>query len=444
MVNSGARLDRLPISPFHYRIFWLIGAGMFFDGYDLYVAGPVLGTTLKTGFSTLPQNGWFLSLTFIGMTLGSLMAGFLGDHYGRRFTYQFNLMIFGLASLAAAFAPDIDWLNAFRFVMGVGLGAEIVVGYGTMTEFVPPQVRGKWMAFMAFVVVSGLPATAILARLIIPSYGWRPLFVIAGIGALIVWYLRKKLPESPRWLEAKGKTDEAEALMRTIENEVSGGQKLPPPAMPKPLPAFTLSSLAGPKLLPLMIVGSVVLITINALIFGFVNWLPSFFVKQGLSITQSLNYTLVIISGSLIGCALGAFSADRLGRKFTIIGGSVWCIILGAIYPFMQQPEAVLGVGFVLIVGIYVLTAILYGVYTSELFPTEVRLRANGICNMFGRGATVVTPLLVVALFTTYGLVGVLAMMIGLLVIQIVVVAVWGIEPAKRRLEELEEGEAQA
>jgi putative MFS transporter len=442
MVNSGARLDRLPISSFHYRIFWLIGAGMFFDGYDLYVAGPVLGTTLKTGFSTLPQNGWFLSLTFIGMTLGSLMAGFLGDHYGRRFTYQFNLMIFGLASLAAAFAPDIDWLNALRFVMGVGLGAEIVVGYGTMTEFVPPQVRGKWMAFMAFVVVSGLPATAILARLIIPSYGWRPLFVIAGIGALIVWYLRKKLPESPRWLEAKGKTDEAGALMRTIENEVSGGQKLPPPAMPKPLPAFTLSSLAGPKLLPLMVVGSVVLITINALIFGFVNWLPSFFVKQGLSITQSLNYTLVIISGSLIGCALGAFSADRLGRKFTIIGGSVWCIILGAIYPFMQQPEAVLGVGFVLIVGIYVLTAILYGVYTSELFPTEVRLRANGICNMFGRGATVVTPLLVVTLFTTYGLVGVLAMMIGLLVIQIVVVAVWGIEPAKRRLEELEEGEA--
>ncbi len=442
MVNSGARLDRLPISPFHYRIFWLIGAGMFFDGYDLYVAGPVLGTTLKTGFSTLPQNGWFLSLTFIGMTLGSLMAGFLGDHYGRRFTYQFNLMIFGLASLAAAFAPDIDWLNALRFVMGVGLGAEIVVGYGTMTEFVPPQVRGKWMAFMAFVVVSGLPATAILARLVIPSYGWRPLFVIAGIGALIVWYLRKKLPESPRWLEAKGKTDEAEALLRTIENEVSSGQKLPPPAMPKPLPAFTLSSLAGPKLLPLMIVGSVVLITINALIFGFVNWLPSFFVKQGLSITQSLNYTLVIISGSLIGCALGAFSADRLGRKFTIIGGSVWCIILGAIYPFMQQPEAVLGVGFVLIVGIYVLTAILYGVYTSELFPTEVRLRANGICNMFGRGATVVTPLLVVALFTTYGLVGVLAMMIGLLVIQIVVVAVWGIEPAKRRLEELEESEA--
>ena len=438
MVNSGARLDRLPISAWHYRIFWLIGAGMFFDGYDLYVAAPVLGSAVKTGFSTLPQNGWFLSLTFIGMTLGSLMAGFLGDRYGRRFTYQFNLMIFGLASLAAAFAPDIYWLNGLRFVMGLGLGAEIVVGYGTMTEFVPPQVRGKWMAFMAFVVVSGLPATALLAFAIVPTWGWRPLFVIAGIGALIVWYLRKNLPESPRWLEAHGRGDEAEKLLQKIETEVAGGQKLPAPATAKPLPAYSLGSLAGPQLLPLMIVGSVVLITINTLIFGFVNWLPTFFVKQGLSITASLGYTLVIISGSLVGCAIGAFLADRLGRKKTIILGSLWTIVFGAIYPFMNDPSYLLTVGFLLIVGIYVLTALLYGVYTSELFPTEVRLRANGICNMFGRGATIVTPLIVVALFTTYGLVGVLALMIGLLAIQIVVVAAWGIEPAQRRLEELE------
>ena len=105
------------------------------------------------------------------MTLGSLLAGFLGDRYGRRFTYQFNLMIFGLASLAAAFAPDINVLNGLRLIMGVGLGAEIVVGYGTMTEFIPPQTRGKWMAFMAFVVVSGLPATAILGWAIVRVMG---------------------------------------------------------------------------------------------------------------------------------------------------------------------------------------------------------------------------------------------------------------------------------
>src|SRR6202034_3192757 len=138
-VNAGARLDRLPIGPFHRRIMMLIGIGMFFDGFDIYLAGTVLGVTLKSGFSTLPQNALFISSTFVGMMLGSFAAGFLGDRYGRRFTYQFNLLIFGLASLAATFAPDMTTLNILRFVMGLGLGAEIVVGYSTMTEFVPPQ-----------------------------------------------------------------------------------------------------------------------------------------------------------------------------------------------------------------------------------------------------------------------------------------------------------------
>ena len=437
-VNAGARLDRLPISSFHYRIFWLIGAGMFFDGYDLYVAGPVLGSAVQSGFSTLAQNGWFLSLTFIGMTLGSLIAGFLGDRYGRRFTYQFNLIIFGLASLAAAFAPSIDVLNALRFVMGIGLGAEIVVGYGTMTEFIPPQTRGKWMAFMAFVVVSGLPATALLAYFIVPAFGWRPMFVIAGIGALVVWYLRKALPESPRWLEANGRTAEAEALLQSIEREVAAGAPLPPVPAAVPTPVLGLGSLLTASLLRRMVVGSVTLITINALIFGFVNWLPTFFVQQGLSVTKSLAYTLVIVSGSLIGCAIGAFAADSLGRRPSIIGASLWTIVFGGLYPFVAEPLLVLAIGFLLIIGIYVLTAMLYGVYTAELFPTELRLRANGICNMFGRGATIVTPLVVVALFKGYGVGGVLGLMIALLIVQIIVVAAWGIEPARRGLEELE------
>jgi MFS transporter, putative metabolite:H+ symporter len=437
-VNAGARLDRLPISSFHYRIFWLIGAGMFFDGYDLYVGATVLGATVKSGFSTLQQNAHFVSLTFFGMTVGSLAAGFLGDHFGRRFTYQFNLMIFGLASLAAAFAPDMTWLNGLRFVMGLGLGAEIVVGYSTMTEFVPPRTRGRWLAFMSFVVVFGLPATAVLGTLIIPEFGWRPMFVIAGVGALIVWYLRKALPESPRWLEAHGRIDEAEALIRRIEAEAAAGRPLPPPAPPAPVPTWSLASLVSPTLLPRMVVGSVVLISINTLIFGFVTWLPTFFVQQGLSVTRSFAYTLVIVLGSPIGCALGAFGADYLGRRPSIIGASVLTIIFGGLYPFMVEPWLILTVGFLLIVAIYIQVAILFGVYTPELFPTEVRLRANGICNTLGRAATIVSPYIVVALFTAYGVGGVAGLMIALLLIQIAVVAAWGIEPAKRGLEELE------
>ncbi|HMH97543.1 MAG TPA: MFS transporter, partial [Bradyrhizobium sp.] len=179
-VNAGARLDRLPISSFHYRIFWLVGAGMFFDGYDLYIAGGVLASAIQTKFSTAPQNLQFISLTFVGMTLGALITGFVGDKFGRRFTYQINLLIFGLASLAAAFAQDMNQLIACCFMQGLGLGAEIVVGYSTLTEFVPPKTRGRWLSMMAFIVVAGFPVTALLGYLIIPAWGWRPMFIIAG------------------------------------------------------------------------------------------------------------------------------------------------------------------------------------------------------------------------------------------------------------------------
>jgi putative MFS transporter len=371
------------------------------------------------------------------MTIGSVIAGFLGDKFGRRFTYQFNLMVFGLASFAAAAAPSMDWLIAARFVMGLGLGAEIVVGYSTMTEFVPPASRGRWMSFMAFIVVAGFPATSVISTLVIPQWGWRPMFVIAGVGALIVWYLRKNLPESPRWLETNGREAEAEALMQKIEAEVSGGVPLPPPAVRPPLPVVPFGALFGAELLPRMIVGSVVLIVINTLIFGFVNWLPIFFNQQGIGITRSLAYTMVLAGGSLIGCAIGAWSADAFGRKPTIIGASVLSIVAGGIYPYMTTPETLLSVGFVLIVGIYILTALLYGVYTSELFPTEVRLRANGLCNMLGRGATVVSPFIVLALFKSYGVAGVIGLMIALLIVQIVVVATMGIETNRRGLESL-------
>src|SRR5258708_5455666 len=339
-VNAGARLDRLPISSFHRRIMWLIGAGMFFDGFDLYLLGPVLGAMISTKFAVPAQAPLFVSATFIGMTLGALLTGFVGDRFGRRFTYQTNLALFGVASLAGAFSTDMNMLIAWRFIMGVGLGAEIVVGYGTLPEFVPPKTRGRWLGCMALIVVAGFPVTAIVSNFLIPSFGWRAMFAIAGIGALVVWYLRKALPESPRWLESQGRVDEAEALMREIEQEASGGQPLPPPALPPPV--------------------------------------------------------LVILAG------------------------------LGLIVPT------------------YILTAILYGVYTAEIFPTEVRLRANGICNFFGRGVTVISPFIIFPVFKDYGVQGVLALMIGLLVIQIVVVALWGVETRQRALEQVAPGEADA
>ncbi|HEV2397443.1 MAG TPA: MFS transporter [Candidatus Sulfotelmatobacter sp.] len=412
---------------------------MFFDGFDIYVAATVLGATLRSSFSTLSQNAEFVSVTFLGMMVGSFLTGFLGDHYGRRFTYQANLAIFGFASIAAAFAPSMRILIGLRFVMGAGLGAENVVGYATMTEFVPPQARGRWLGFISVFVVAGLPVTALLGTLVIPRFGWRVMFILGGLGALIVWHLRKALPESPRWLESTGHVDEAEDILRAIEAEVALSHELMPPVPSAPAAQERgVGVLLGSQLLPRMVVGATSLIVINTLIFGFITWLPTFFVQAGQSIASSLAYSLVMSLGAPLGSAIGALTADSWGRKPTIIGASLASIAIGSIYPFVSHPGILMTVGFLLTIPIYVMVTLLFAIYIPELFPTDVRMRASGICNTFGRGATIVTPFIVVALFRAWGVAGVLGFMITLLIVQIVVVLRLGVEPKGRRLEEID------
>jgi putative MFS transporter len=411
---------------------------MFFDGFDIYLAANVLGALLKSGFSNLGQNAVFVSVTFVGMMFGSSLIGFLGDRYGRRFCYQVNLAVFGAGSVAAAFAPNIHVLIALRFIMGLGLGAENVAGYSTMTEFVPARQRGRWLALTAVLVVSGLPAAALVSLVLIPWFGWRSMFIVGGLGAIVVWYFRnRRLPESPRWLEAAGRLSEAEALLASIEREASGGAPLPIPAPPLAPVSRKLATLFEPPLLNRMIVGIVCLVVINTLIYGFVTWLPTFFVQEGMSIATSFGYALAMSFGAPIGSAIGAFTADHYGRKVTILSASACAILFGCTYPFVKDPILLPVVGFALMVPIYVLVALLFGVYVPELFPTEVRFRASGICNTFGRGATIITPFLVVSLFTRFGVQGVLILMIGLLAVQIVVVMALGIEPRNMRLEEM-------
>lgn len=443
-VNAGARLDRLPISRFHRRIFALVGIGMFLDGFDIYLASTVIGTTLKTGFATMEQCALFVAATFVGMMLGSLAAGFIGDRYGRSFTYQMNLLVFGLAAVAAGFAWNMNVLIFMRFLMGLGLGAENVVGYAAVTEFIPARLRGRWLGILAMIFSMGLPAAILLSTYIIPSHpaqGWRTMFFIGGGAGLLVWWMRKTLTESPRWLESVGRNDEAEAILQDVEEECRRGIKgeLPPvverPAGPPPPTA--ISALFRRPYLSRIIVGSIVLIIINAVVHGFVIWLPTFFILQGMSMSDAFRFALVMSLGAPLGAGIAAMSADLIGRKPTVALACIVAMAIAFIYPDIRDPYLLPLVGLGLTAPIFVLMALLFGIYIPELFPTELRLRAAGICNMFGRGATIGTPFIVIYLFDTRGVGGVTMVMEGLLAILALVLVVFGVEPAKRSLEEI-------
>jgi MFS transporter, putative metabolite:H+ symporter len=443
-VNAGARLDRLPTSGFHYRMLGLIGGGMFLDAFEIYLQGAVLAALLGLGYSTPAQNANFISVTFAGMVVGAWFAGILGDRYGRRFSYQANLLIFGLASLAGAAAPSMDWLIALRFIMGIGLGAEIVVGYVTIAEFVPPTSRGRWGSALAVITNSSLFVSALIARLVIPTIGWRWMFVIVGIGALIVWQLRKRMPESPRWLEAHGQTEEAERLLKAIEDDVerSSGRKLEPVTSVAPVRSSTadkLSELFSSSMIRRTITGSVILITLNTAIYGFIAFLPSFMVRQGLTITTSLNYTTLMSFGGPVGALIGMWLADKIGRKACMIIFSLAAILFGAIYPTLVDPTYVTLGGFVLVTSIYVLVGVAWSLYVPELFPTVIRMRGAGFCNTLGRFFTILTPQITTFLFGVGGVTSVVSYVVFWLLLQVIVVVAFGVETKQLPLEALEQ-----
>lgn len=434
----GARLDRLPITRLHRKVFGLVAIGMFFEGFDIYIAASVLGSAFKSGFSTLAQNGLFISVTFIGMTLGALLTGLWGDKFGRRFTYQVNLTLFGLASLASAFAPNMEALIALRFVMGLGLGAENVVGYSIMTEFFPAKVRGRWSGMICTLVTAGLPVSALLAWLLVPAFGWRVMFVLGGVGALIAWFLRRSLPESPRWLASVGREAEADALVADFEREASlQGTLTPSDPVSKPVMPLATGSLFHEPFLSRLIVGCVSLMVVNTLIYGFITWLPTFFVGQGESIARSTGFALLMSVGGPLGSTMGALSADTFGRKPTIIGAAAIAILLCVAFSLSDSSFLTAAIGFLLTIPIYVLVAALFAVYVPELFPTEFRLRGVGICNAAGRSASIVVPLFVGPVFAHYGVSGVLSIMGVALLIMIGVVASLGIEPGRKGIEEV-------
>ena len=432
----GWRLDRLAVSRFHWRVLALIAAGMFFDSFDLYLAGGVLGALVQSGESTMSLNASFISATFFGMMIGAWAAGVLGDRFGRRFTYQFNLAIFGLASLAGALSPSIGWLIAARFVMGLGLGAEIVVGYGTLSEFVPARHRGRFATLLNLIINASLFLSTLIGWVVIPRFGWRWMFVIVAIGAGIVWFLRRAMPESPRWLASQGRGDEADAIVRMAEAQSPVFDTAPAPAFVV-APRTTLADLFGPALRRRTIVATVVTVCLLTFNYAFVSWVPTFLVKQGHGVSNSLGLSALMFAGGPLGSLIGLLLAERVGRRWGLIWFSLVGIVVSTAYVSVTSSAWIGALGFVVTCVIYIISSLSIACYVPELFPTEVRLRGSGVANAAGRAVNILVPYGVAASFDSFGLYGVLALITTVLVVNIVVLLTMGIETKQRSLEDL-------
>jgi len=253
-----------------------------------------------------------------------------------------------------------------------------------------------------------------------------------------VWVLRHRMPESPRWLETVGRLEEAEATVSAIEREVEArAGKLPPVAhvFNHEAPHTPISALFERGMIGRTLVAALTCMAINMSLYGFVAWLPTFFVKEGLTIVQSLGFVLLMSFGAPAGAIVGYFIADRMGRRNGLVAFSVLTVALGYLYVHMRDPAAISVVGFALVTAIYtVCTLGLFG-YIPELFPTTHRLRGTGIAGTCGRAASMSTPYVAIVLYTHFGVTGVVSMVSAVLLLMSVAILALRIETSQQTLE---------
>jgi len=340
-----------------------------------------------------------------------------------------------VATLACAAAPDIFYLTIFRFIAGVGLGAELTVGYSTLSEFTPPSRRGRWQALLSMMSSFGLLASTMMSWALIPVFGWRAMFVVPGVCALGLLWLRKSLPESPRWLESQKRFEEADQIVGAIERKViEEGGTLQAPLTSQ---AAKHETLWQAKLIRPLVLGAILQVAMFAALYGLVNWIPSFLLKQGMPINQSLGLSALMSLGGPVGAFLAFAIIDRVGRRPAVIVGSVLAAGLSVLFGQVTSQVGAVICGFVLFSLVYFLLATIQAVYLPELFPTAVRVRCNAICIGIARLTTLVTPFLIVSVFNAYGISGVVTAIGVLLIVQAASMALLGRETRGIPLEQI-------
>jgi MFS transporter, putative metabolite:H+ symporter len=429
------RIERLPLGRFHRRFIALVSLGNFFDLYDIFIVAYIGAALQQSGFLTLRQFTFFVAAGFLGMFVGTVVFGMGSDRMGRRSAFILLLLIYSLFTFADAFAPTAAWLIALRFFAGVGIGAEIVVIDTYVTEVVPGRARGRYVAITQVAGFCAVPVAAVLSRLLVPTHflmsGWRWVMVIGASGALLTWWFRRRLPESPRWLESRRRVAEADAIMGALERKsyskegkriYTEGTESAESTEKKKSGSFWELWRAPYLSRTVMLVIFQALQTIG--FYGFANWAPTFLLKRGVSLLHSLEYTMLIAIVSPIGPLLAAWTSDRMERKWTIVVLALLVAGLGLGFGNSIAPVAVVGFGALLTLANYWFSAAFHA-YQAEMFPTRLRATGVGFTYSWSRLSAAFTSILIGAVLV-HGVPSVFAMLAVAMILVATVVGVMG------------------
>lgn len=442
MRNITARIDKLPSTPMLRKILLLVGIGWMFDAMDQGMVSGVMAAIGKDWALTQTDLGLLGSMGMLGMALGAALSGMAADKWGRRTVVMVTLIIYGVASILSGFATSFTMLLALRFITGFGLGGELPAAATLVSEFSPTKIRGRNVIILESFWAWGWILAALVAYLLIPAYGWRMAFIVGGVPALFAAVLRKAVPESPRFLELKGKHEEAEALVAKMESQagiVPAVEEARPEAA-APQKRATFADLWQRDYLRRTVVLWVIWFGINFGYYGFVLWTPSLLVAKGFALVKSFEFTLIMCLAQLPGYFSAAVLVEKIGRKKVLAIYFFGTALAAWFFGHAASTTQVLLYGSLLYFFSLGAWGCVYA-YTPEVYPTSLRGTGSGWASAFGRLGAFLAPFVVPVIYRIYGGAAgytyVFILLAAVFVFVSVVVGIFGKETMGKSLEEL-------
>jgi putative MFS transporter len=446
MYHIANRIDRLPSTPMLKKILFITGLGWMFDAMDQGMVSGVMAAIGAEWQLSTGQVGMLGSAGMLGMILGAALSGMAADKWGRRTVVMWTLVIYGISSGLAGFSVNYPMLLVLRFCTGFGLGGELPAASTLISEFSPKKIRGRNVIILESFWAWGWILAALVAYLLIPVYGWRTAFWVGAVPALFAAYLRRSIPESPRYLETVGKGGEADILVRQMEKQANlaaypdkghsdsgdsaGGGKT----------HLSLGELWSKKYIRSTFVLWVIWIGINFGYYGFVLWTPSLLVAQGFALVKSFQFTLIMCLAQLPGYFSAAYLVEKIGRKWVLTIYFAGTALAAWLFGHAGSESHVLLYGSLLYFFSLGAWGCVYA-YTPEVYPTVARGSGTGWAAAFGRIGAFVAPMIVPVIYNAYGeetgFGYIFALLTGVFIAVALVAAIFGKETMGKSLEEI-------
>lgn len=423
-----ARLDRLPATRTIWTYVLLLSLGGFFEYYDLFFTGYIAPGLVRSRILTATTRGLFgttgiagfAAAMFLGLFIGTAVFSFVADRFGRRTIFTFSLLWYTAATVAMSLQNDVLGLNLWRFIAGIGVGVELVTIDSYISELIPSRLRGRAFAYNSTIQFAAVPVVALLAWRLVPSSpfgldGWRWVVWIGAVSAIFVWWIRRRVPESPRWLAQHGRIQEADRLLSALEARVAkeACAPLPVPASPAQVPIRgSFIDIWRPPYLRRTVMLVIFHLFQTVGFYGFSNWVPTLLIERGIAVTSSLQYTFLIAMAAPFGPLLATALADRIERKWQIVFSALSIALTGLLFARATIAPYLILLGVLLTLSNNTMSYAFHA-YQAELYPTRIRAQAIGFVYSWSRLSVVFTSFVIGFFLSRFGVTGVFALIAG-------------------------------